>query len=87
MGKKNKTTDETTDERADYVELEGVIDEALPGTMFKVRCDNGHMVLATLSGRLRINHIRLLPGDIVKVHVSPYDLSRGRVVYRGKALT
>lgn len=69
-------------EREDAIELHGIIEEALPGTWFRVTCDNGHSVLATLSGKLRINHIRLLPGDKVSVEVSPYDLSRGRVTYR-----
>lgn len=64
------------------IELQGVIEEALPGTLFNVLCDNGHRVLTTLSGRLRMNHIRLLPGDRVAIEVSPYDLSRGRVMWR-----
>lgn len=71
------------EEREDRMELEGVIEEALPGTLFRVRCSNDHVVLATLSGKLRMNKIRLLAGDRVKVEVSPYDLSRGRVVWRG----
>lgn len=69
-------------EREDAIELHGIIEEALPGTWFRVSCENGHSVLATLSGKLRINHIRLLPGDRVSVEVSPYDLTRGRVTYR-----
>jgi len=71
-----------TDTREDRLELEGKIDECLPGTLFKVLCDNGHPVLATLSGKLRMNRIRLLPGDKVRVEVSPYDTSRGRVCWR-----
>jgi translation initiation factor IF-1 len=60
----------------------GRIEECMPGTLFRVKCDNGHEVLATLGGRLRLNRIRLLPGDNVRIEVSPYDLSRGRVVFR-----
>jgi translation initiation factor IF-1 len=71
-------------ERDDRLEFNGVIDEALPGTLFKVKCENGMNVLCTLAGKLRMNHIRLLPGDPVKIEVSPYDTSRGRVVWRGK---
>ena len=70
-------------EREDRMEMEGVVMEALPGTLFQVKCTGGHTVLATLSGRLRLNKIRILVGDRVKVEVSPYDLSRGRVVWRG----
>lgn len=70
------------EERTDRLELEGTVDECLPGTLFRVKCINGHMVLATLSGKLRVNHIRLLPGDAVTVEVSPYDTTRGRVTWR-----
>lgn len=70
------------DERDDRIELEGLVEECLPGTLFKVKCSTGNQVLCTLGGKLRLNRIRLLPGDKVKVHVSPYDLSRGRVVWR-----
>jgi len=70
------------DDNEKEIELAGVIEEALPGTLFRVGCDNGHKVLATLSGKLRIHHIRLLPGDQVVVAVSPYDLGRGRVKWR-----
>jgi translation initiation factor IF-1 len=65
------------------VEFHGTIEEALPAAMFKVICENNHTVLATLSGRLRVNNIRIVPGDTVTVEVSPYDLSRGRIVWRG----
>jgi translation initiation factor IF-1 len=64
------------------VSVEGVIVEALPGTQFRVRLDNGHEVLAYLSGRMRKYYIRILLGDHVRVEMSPYDLSRGRIVYR-----
>lgn len=69
-------------ERQDKIELEGTVVDALPGTWFKVKIDGGHEVLATLSGRLRQNHIHVLPGDQVTVEVSPYDMSRGRISWR-----
>jgi translation initiation factor IF-1 len=68
----------------DKIQVEGVIIEALPGTQFRVRLDNGHEVLAYLSGRMRKYYIRILLGDHVRVEMSPYDLSRGRIVYRQK---
>lgn len=71
-----------TEERQDRLELQGVVEEALPGTLFRVRCDAGHEVMCTLSGKLRINRIRLLPGDRVTIEVSPYDVSKGRVTWR-----
>lgn len=70
------------DERTDRLVLEGVVEEALPGTLFKIRCDTGNYVVCTLSGKLRINCIRLLPGDRVTIEVSPYDVTRGRVTWR-----
>ncbi|MEM5774787.1 MAG: translation initiation factor IF-1 [Anaerolineaceae bacterium] len=66
----------------DKIQVEGVIIEALPGTQFRVRLDNGHEVLAYLSGRMRKYYIRILLGDRVRVEMSPYDLTRGRIVYR-----
>jgi len=68
--------------RDDQVSLDGVVSEALPGTLFKVTVGNGVDVLCTLSGKLRINKIKILPGDHVKVVVSPYDLTRGRIAWR-----
>ena len=65
--------------------VEGTIIEALPGTQFRVRLDNGHEVLAYLSGKMRKYYIRILLGDHVRVEMSPYDLNRGRIVYRQKA--
>jgi translation initiation factor IF-1 len=62
--------------------LHGVVEEALPGTWFNVRIESGNLVLATLSGKMRQNHIHVLPGDKVVVEVSPYDLTRGRISYR-----
>lgn len=70
-------------EREDKIELRGLVTESLPGTWFKVRVEGGAEVLATLSGRLRQNHIMILPGDNVTVEVSPYDLTRGRIAWRG----
>ena len=66
----------------DKIEVEGEITEALPSTMFRVQVDGGHSVLATISGKMRKNYIRILPGDKVKVELSPYDLSRGRITFR-----
>lgn len=66
------------------IELEGTVIEALPGTQFRVELDNGHEVLAYLSGKMRKYYIRILLGDRVRVEVSPYDLSRGRITYRFK---
>jgi translation initiation factor IF-1 len=88
MAKKNKknwsNSAQEQPEREDSIELQGMIDEALPGTLFRVICDNGIKVLCTLSGKLRLHHIRLLPGDRVTIEVSPYDLTRGRVAWRSK---
>ncbi len=71
-------------ESADKIELQGTIVEALPGTQFRVRLDNGHEVLAYLSGKMRRYYIRVLLGDRVMVELSPYDLTRGRITYRFK---
>ena len=66
------------------IELEGTITESLPNAMFRVELDNGHKVLAHISGKMRMNYIRILPDDRVVVELSPYDLTRGRIVYRYK---
>ncbi len=71
-------------ENKELVKLEGVVEETLPSTTFKVRLDNGHVILAHISGRMRVNYIRLLPGDRVLVEMSPYDLTKGRIVQRLK---
>ena len=68
----------------DKIQVEGLVIEALPGTQFRVRLDNGHEVLAYLSGKMRKYYIRILLGDRVKVDMSPYDLRRGRITYRSK---
>jgi len=70
--------------KEDLIEVEGVIKEALPNALFRVELENGHLVLAHISGKIRMNFIRILPGDKVKVELSPYDLSRGRITYRTK---
>lgn len=68
----------------DVIEFEGVVEEALPNATFKVRLPNGHMVTAHISGKLRMNYIRILPGDHVTVEVSVYDLDKGRITWRSK---
>ncbi|MCD6180884.1 MAG: translation initiation factor IF-1 [Candidatus Cloacimonetes bacterium] len=70
--------------KSGVIEVEGVVVEALPNTSFKVRLENGHEILAHSSGKMRMHYIRILPGDKVKVELSPYDLNRGRIVYRYK---
>src|SRR5205814_9664546 len=69
-------------EKEEKIEVEGEVVEALPSTMFRVQLDGGHTVLATISGKMRKHYIRILPGDKVKVELSPYDLDRGRITYR-----
>ncbi len=68
----------------DVLELEGKVVETLPNAMFKVELENGHQVLAHISGKLRMNFIKILPGDKVKLEMSPYDLTRGRITWRSK---
>jgi translation initiation factor IF-1 len=68
--------------KEDVIEVEGTVTEALPNTQFRVELTNGHNVLAHISGKMRMNYIRILPGDKVKVELSPYDLDRGRITYR-----
>jgi translation initiation factor IF-1 len=70
--------------KEDKIEMEGTVIEALPGTQFRVRLDNGHEILAYLSGKMRKYYIRILLGDRVRVELSPYDLTRGRIIYRYK---
>jgi len=70
--------------KEEAIEIEGVVVEALPNTMFRVQLDNQHEVLAHISGKMRMHYIRILPGDRVKVELSPYDLQRGRITYRFK---
>ncbi len=70
--------------KKDIIEVEGTVKEALPNAMFKVELENGHEVLAHISGKLRMHYIRILPGDKVTLELSPYDLSRGRITWRNK---
>ncbi|ADO77791.1 MAG: translation initiation factor IF-1 [Halanaerobium sp. 4-GBenrich] len=71
--------------KEDPIEVQGTVVEPLPNAMFRVELENGHKVLAHVSGKMRMNFIRILPGDKVTVELSPYDLSRGRITYRHKA--
>ena len=70
--------------KEELIELEGTVIETLPNTTFKVRLDNEHELLAHISGKLRMHYIKILPGDKVKLEISPYDLNRGRIIWRGK---
>lgn len=70
--------------KADMIELTGVVEEKLPNAMFRVKLENGHVVLAHISGKLRMNYIKILPGDSVTLEMSPYDLTKGRIVWRNK---
>ena len=70
--------------KADVIEIEGTVVEKLPNTMFQVELENGHRVLAHISGKLRQNFIRILPGDKVTLELSPYDLTKGRIIWRDK---
>ena len=70
--------------KTDVIEIEGVVVEKLPNAMFKVELENGHIVLAHISGKLRMNFIKILPGDKVTIELSPYDLSKGRIIWRDK---
>jgi len=71
-------------QKEEAIEVEGTVVEPLPNAMFRVQLNNGHMVLAHVSGKMRMNFIRILPGDRVKLEMSPYDLTRGRITYRYK---
>jgi translation initiation factor IF-1 len=71
--------------KEDYIEMDGVVTETLPNTLFRVRLENGHEVIAHISGKIRKNYIRITTGDKVKVELSPYDLSKGRITFRDKA--
>ena len=68
----------------DVIEMDGTVTETLPNTMFRVQLENGHLIIAHISGKMRKNYIRILTGDKVRVELSPYDLSRGRIIYRGE---
>jgi translation initiation factor IF-1 len=70
--------------KEDVIEVEGIVADALPNAVFKVKLENGHEIIAHISGRLRQNYIKILPGDRVTIELSPYDLSRGRITWRAK---
>ncbi len=70
--------------KKDVLQVEGVVIETLPNTTFKVKLDNGHVILGYISGKMRMNYIKILPGDRVLIEISPYDLTKGRIVYRYK---
>ncbi|MFA5753798.1 MAG: translation initiation factor IF-1 [Patescibacteria group bacterium] len=80
---KDKTSDSSSTLNAkDFIEMQGEVVELMPAASFKVALENGHEILAHLSGKMRMNKIRLLPGDKVKLQISPYDLTKGRITYR-----
>ena len=70
--------------KSDVIEVEGKVTDAFPNASFEVELENGHKILGHISGKLRMHYIRILPGDTVKVELSPYDLTRGRITWRGK---
>ena len=70
--------------KQDVIEIEGVVEETLPNANFRVKLQNGHVIRAHVAGKIRMNYIRILPGDRVSVEISPYDLTRGRITYRFK---
>ena len=70
--------------KKDIISIEGVVDKALPNAMFKVTLEGGHTILAHVSGKMRMHYVKLLPGDRVRVELSPYDLTKGRIVFRYK---
>ena len=70
--------------KEDAIEIDGIVEEALPNAMFLVKLENGHQVLSHISGKMRMNFIRILPGDAVTLEMSPYDLTKGRIVFRRK---
>ena len=78
------TRDTITLEKEEAIQMEGVVNETLPNTTFRVELENGHVVTAHISGKMRKNYIRILTGDKVTVELTPYDLSKGRIVYRGR---
>lgn len=83
MAKNKRNNSESVDNsRQDKIELDGIVVDALPGTWFKVKVEGGQEVLCTLSGKLRQNHIHILPADQVVIEISPYDMTRGRIMWR-----
>jgi translation initiation factor IF-1 len=73
--------------KTDHIEMQGVVTESLPDTRFRVKLENGHIIIAHISGRMRKNYIRILTGDTVTVELTPYDLTKGRITFRGKKKT
>ncbi|MFA4930619.1 MAG: translation initiation factor IF-1 [Patescibacteria group bacterium] len=84
MSKKHEQNKDVAKKSKEVIELEGVVEEALSNGMFKVLLENDHSIIAIISGRMRMNFIRIMPGDKVKVEMTPYDLSKGRITYRYK---
>ncbi|MFZ4631879.1 MAG: translation initiation factor IF-1 [Patescibacteria group bacterium] len=84
MSKDNKKTSDSSStlNAKDFIEIQGEVLELMPAASFRVNLENGHEILAHLSGKMRMNKIRLLPGDKVKLQISPYDLTKGRIIYR-----
>jgi translation initiation factor IF-1 len=82
MAKNKNTTSKSS--KKNLIEQDGSVTEALSNATFRVQLENGHVIIATISGKMRMNYIRILPGDKVKVEMSPYDLTRGRITYRYK---
>ncbi|MFA5109600.1 MAG: translation initiation factor IF-1 [Patescibacteria group bacterium] len=80
--KENNSDGSSTLNAKDFIEMQGEVLELMPAASFKVALENGHEILAHLSGKMRMNRIRLLPGDKVKLQISPYDLAKGRIIYR-----
>ncbi|MDF9825149.1 translation initiation factor IF-1 [Breznakia sp. PF5-3] len=70
--------------KQDVIEIDGIVEDTLPNAMFKVKLENGHEIMAHVSGKIRMHYIRILPGDRVTVEISPYDLTRGRITFRHK---
>lgn len=70
--------------KQDVIEVDGIVEDTLPNAMFKVKLQNGHVIMAHVSGKIRMHYIRILPGDRVTVEISPYDLTRGRITFRHK---
>lgn len=70
--------------KQDVIEIDGIVEDTLPDAKFKVKLENGHVILAHVAGKIRMNYIRILPGDRVTIEISPYDLTRGRITFRHK---
>ena len=84
MAKKNRDVEKKENKKEDVLEFRGIVEEAYPSALFRVKCENGPEVTCTISGKLRYNRIRILPGDTVTVEMSPYDTTKGRISWRFK---